>query len=169
MRDDSLDYHALTAAPRDVFDARDELEKLGADVIVPIEVKMRRKNRHNKAKVPHEYPAFGGYIIAGVKPLTQPWRVIETKVSAVTFNGEPARIFRKSEIDRARDIKPTIDALSTHKAFQEGGKARIASGPLEGYTVDVGKIRGKFAWVSLQHAVMGKAEVKVTLDLLEAA
>lgn len=173
-----MDWYAIVVPAQKELAVRSMLAKAGLEVIVPVEMKWKRKGRHVRRAgrmVECEYPLMPRYVFVGFERQPDWWylRNLEfadgRKVvqSVLGTNGMPKPLTREA-VDALKGLQFAIPTFNPHKGVRVGDTAQFIYGPMRGQIAKVRKIVAKRARVLVELFNSWK-EITVPLELLEAA
>ena len=152
-------WYAYQCRPQKEFLARDILSRNGYQVIVPTEIKHRRRSRHAKARIQYEAPLMRGYVFIETLLWWQPFNY-NLFTSIVGHNGNPT-VIPKESIDYLTSLDgKSFEPPKTN--IRPGQTLTIKSGPLTGHVAKIQQVRGKKATAFLK---MLCGETPLTLDV----
>lgn len=168
-------YVAVVASQREIA-ARELLTDLGYEVMVPTEVKWRRKSRYSRQKVERVYPLLTRYVFIGCEGQPPWWHLRNLEfphdgrkvIQHVLGAGGWPRPLPPDAVTALKGLDFAIPSCNPHKALRPGDMAQFAAGPLHGKVAKVRKIAAKRARVLIE-AFNAMREIEVPLEILEAA
>lgn len=161
-------YVAVVHAQKE-FAARDRLNELGYEIIVPIEYKWRRRSRHCRKRVEVAMPLLPRYVFVGCEGQLPWWELRDCPMiqGFLGHDGYPKPL--PPEAVRALEgLSFAIPTFNPHKSIRAGDQVQFAAGPLHGKIARVRKIVHKRARVLIE-VFSSMREIEVPLEILEAA
>ena len=173
-----MDWYALVVPAQKELAVRSMLEKAGLEVIVPVEMKWKRKGRHVRRAgrmVECEYPLMPRYVFVGFNGEPNWWYLRNLEfadgrkvVQSVLGYGGMPRPLKADAVNALHGLKFAIPTFNPHKGVRVGDTAQFAFGPMRGQIAKVRKIVAKRARVLINLFNTWK-EISVPLEFLEAA
>lgn len=149
--------------------ARKRLEELGYSVMLPVEIKWRRKSRHCRKREEVKVPLLPRYVFVGCEGQL-PWWHLNGCPLIQGFLGRDGypKPLPPEAVQALRGLDFAIPTFNPHKSIRAGDEVQFAAGPLQGKIARVRKIVSKRARVLIE-AFNSMREIEVPLEILEAA
>ncbi|MBU0730895.1 MAG: transcriptional activator RfaH, partial [Proteobacteria bacterium] len=128
----SAQWFAIRTKPNKEFLAKEQYEKQGFEVYLPI---TRRIVSHARKKTVKNKPFFPGYLFLYLKPEEQRWTTIASTIGSlgpVKF-GENYPSVPEAVIHSLQSFENDQGHIAVSDAFEPGTKIRVFKGELEGF------------------------------------
>ncbi len=169
------DWYAIRTACQKEFETATILKRLGFEVFLPVELKLRRKTRFCQHRCPTPFPLLVRYLFVKAEAGGFRWRDlfdVSCVHSVVRSDGVPWPI-TQAQIDDLRKRAHSVQLPNPHRylrtanEFTVGDQVLVTQGPFAGNLVTVGQIMGRKAriWLDLFGA---QQDVEIGLDALHA-
>jgi transcription antitermination factor NusG len=173
-----MEWYALVVPAQKELAVRSLLAKAGLEVIVPVEMKWKRKGRHVRRAgrmVECEYPLMPRYVFVGFSGQPNWWVIRNYQFpdgskmvqGVLGTNGMP-RPLTAEAVHALKGLQFAIPTFNPHKGVRAGDTAQFIYGPMRGQIAKVRKIVKRRAIV-LVNLFNTWREMPVPIELLEAA
>lgn len=167
-------WYALLVVPNTEFRVERELQKLGAQPIVPRVAREIRRHPLSKKTEVRQFPLWSRYVFAGFST-ARPWYrldAIPEITGAVGFEGQPMLLDRKTVAHVAEIAAEPIEirrhVTEQRRIFKVGERVKIIQGPFRDHVAELSAIRRKSAELLLE--IFGSIQgVSIPFDHIEHA
>ena len=161
-------FYCYATRPQKELTAAEILSRVGFTALVPLEIKTRRKSRRYKQVIEFAVPLMRGYVFIEITDgqWWTPFRYDAVR-SIVGVAGKPIVISDKA-IDYLASLSGTRSDIDIQPQFQPGQKVEVSSGPLEGMTAKIKKVKGKKA-TAIINMLCAEREMILDVALLREA
>lgn len=174
---DGVRFYAVQTKPRMERRARFELEALGLEVYLPVEVTWRKvpaklvtRAKRGTLKERVETPLMPGYLFVRLRDEFAKVRAIHAVNGFVSVCGDPAPIPDKA-IAALREVEAAVNAAHADPSptFKPDDKVKIRSGPFSGFIAKVISETGEGRVRVLFESGLLKGELGFEADQVERA